>query len=118
MAQDAEHPWGVALAQRTLGRIAYANGNLSEAHTYFQEALGTFFSILARYHQARTHLDLATLAHTQKNQDTSTEHLSKAYAWFKKLQVPKWMERTEQLARDYNVTLKEVELEELAEGSA
>jgi class 3 adenylate cyclase/tetratricopeptide (TPR) repeat protein len=116
-AQDAEHPWGTALAQRTLGGIAHASGNLPEAESYLQEALNTFSVIQARYELARTHLDLASLAHTQNNQDTATEHLSTAYAWFKKLQVPKWVEKTEQFAREYGVTLKEVELEELTEDS-
>jgi hypothetical protein len=36
-----------------------------------------------------------------------------AYAWFKKLRAPKWMERTEQLAREDGVTLTEVELEDV-----
>ena len=119
LAQEAEHPRGVALAQRTLGRIAHANGNLSEANTYCQEALKTFSSIQARYYLARTHLDLAALAHTQGNQDIATTHLNQAYAWFQKLQIPKWVERTEQLAREYGVMLAEVELEEFeTEGSS
>ena len=42
----------------------------------------------ARYDLARTHLDLASLAHTQGNQAAATTHLCTAYAWFKKLQVP------------------------------
>ena len=63
----------------------------------------------------RTHLALASLVHTQGDQGTATIHLSTAYAWFKKLRMPKWVEKTEQLARDYGVTLTEVELEELTE---
>ena len=69
----------------------------------------------ARYDLARTHLDLASLVHAQGNQDTATTHLSTAYAWFKKLQGPTWVERTEQLAREYGITLKEVALEESTE---
>jgi len=38
------------------------------------------------------------------------------FAWFKKLQMPRYVERTEQLAQEYGVTLTEVELEELMEG--
>jgi len=60
---------------------------------------------------ARTHLDLAPLTHDQGNQDTATTHLSTASAWFKILQVPKWVERTEQFAREYDVPLTEVEVE-------
>ena len=69
----------------------------------------------ARYELARTHLDLASLAHTQDDQDAATTHLSTAYAWFKKLQVPQWIEQTEQLAREYGMTLTAVALEELTE---
>jgi class 3 adenylate cyclase/tetratricopeptide (TPR) repeat protein len=116
LAQDAEHPWGVALAQRTLGRIAHTSGNLTEAENDLKNAMETFSSIEARYELARTHLDLAALAHTQNNHNTATMHLNQAYTWFKKLQVPKWVEKTEQLAREYGVTLKEVALEELTEG--
>jgi class 3 adenylate cyclase/tetratricopeptide (TPR) repeat protein len=117
LAQDAEHPWGIALAKRTLGRIAQTNDNLAEANRYFQEALSTFSLIQARFDLARTHLDLASLAHTQNNPDNATEHLCTAYAWFNKLQVPKWVKKTEQLAREYGITLTEVELEELTKDS-
>lgn len=106
---------GIGFAKRTLGRIAHSSDHQVEAETYLQEALDTFSSIQARYELARTHLDIASLAHTQNNHDIATTHLNQAYAWFKKLQVPKWIEETEQLAREYDVTLKEVELEELTE---
>ena len=52
----------------------------------------------------------------QARRDLATPPLSTAYAWFRKLQVPKWVERTEQLAQEYGITLQEVELEELTEG--
>jgi class 3 adenylate cyclase len=85
------------------------------AATHLQEALGIFASIHSRFDLARTYLDLALLAYAQGNPDTATAHLNQAYAWFKKLQVPKYVERIEQRAREYDVTLKEVELEELTE---
>jgi predicted ATPase/class 3 adenylate cyclase len=115
IVRNAKYRYGVGWAQRLLSRIAYSRGNLIEAMIHLQEALATFSSIQSRYDLTRTHLDLALLAHTQDNQDTTTTHLSTAYAWFKKLQVPKWVERTEQLAREYGVTLTEVELKELTE---
>jgi tetratricopeptide (TPR) repeat protein len=115
-AEDITFPLGVGLAQRLLGRIAQASDDPAEAQTYLQAALATLASIQSRYELARTHLDLASLANTQDDQGTATMHLSTAHAWFKKLQVPKWVEKTEQLAREYGVTLKEVELEELTEG--
>jgi hypothetical protein len=118
LARRIQYPWGIGLAERTLGRIAHTSGDLVEAEMHLQDALATFDAMPARYDLARTHLDLASLAHTQGNQDTATTHLSTAYAWFKKIQVPRWVERTEQLAQGYGVTLTEVALEELTEGEA
>jgi hypothetical protein len=40
-------------------------------------------------------------------------HLSTARAWFARLQVPKYVERAEQLARTYDLILTEVPLDEL-----
>ena len=118
LSRRIKHPWGIGLAQRTLGRIAHTSGNLAVAEMHLQDALATFDAIQARYDLARTHLDLTSLAHTQGNQDTATTHLNQAYAWFKTLQVSKWVERTEQLAHEYGVTLAEVALEEVSEGEA
>ena len=118
ISRDSRFWYAVGLGQRTLGHIAQSVGKLAAAKAHLQEALTTFHSIQARCEVARTHLDLALLAHTQGQLDTATTHLSTAYAWFKKLQVPKWVEKTEQLAREYGVTLKEVELEELTEDGA
>jgi tetratricopeptide (TPR) repeat protein len=116
LARRINHPWGIGLAQGTLGRIAHTSSNLAEAVMHLQDARATFNVIQARYDLARTHLDLASLARTWGNHDAATTHLSTAYVWFKKLQVPRWVERTEQLAQEYGVTLAVVVLEELTEG--
>ena len=118
MNTDLGFAWGIGLAQRTLGRIAHTSGNLAEAARHLQDARATFDAMEARYDLARTHLDLASLASTQGNQDAATSHLSTAYAWFKTLQMPKWVERTEQLVQEYGVTLTEVALAEMTEGEA
>ena len=111
IARRLNHPWGSGLAQRTLGRIAHTRGDLAAAATYLQHARATFDAMQARYELARTHLDLAALAHDQGSQDTAATHLCTAYTWFKKLQVPMWVERTEHFAREYGVRLTEVALE-------
>jgi tetratricopeptide (TPR) repeat protein len=116
LARRIKYPWGSGLAQGTLGRIAHTSGNLAEAEMHLLHALATFDAIQARYDLARTHLDLASLAHTRGNHDATTTYLSTAYAWFKKIQVPRWVERTEQIAQEYGVTLAAVVLEELTEG--
>jgi tetratricopeptide (TPR) repeat protein len=116
ITREAQFWSGVGEAQRTLGRIAQTSGKLVEAAGLLQEALDTFAVIHSQFELARTHLDLASLAHTQEDQDTAATHLSTAHTWFKKLQLPKWVERTEQLAHEYGITLKEVTLEEVPEG--
>ncbi len=118
ISRSVMYPSGIGIAQRTLGRIALTIDVLSEAETLLNESLQTFVTCQRRFEVGRTHLDLAELAHAQGNQETATTHLSTAYAWFKKLQVPKWVEKTEQLAQEHGVTLTEVELEELTEGEA
>jgi hypothetical protein len=115
IAREATFWSGVGEAQRTLGRIAQRSGDVHAADTYLHDALTTLSSIQSRFEVGRTHLDLASLAHDQGNQDTATMHLSTAYAWFKTLQVPRWVERTEHLAQEYGVTLTEVALEEVPE---
>ena len=106
LASSIQHGWGTALAQRTLGRIAHSRGNLAEAGALLQEALDTFASIHARFEAGRTHLDLAALAHTQGNQERATAQLTQAQALFTALQVPRYVERTAHLARDYGITLR------------
>jgi tetratricopeptide (TPR) repeat protein len=106
----------IRAALRALGRVEQASGALAEAEAHLREALHTFAAHGFRPEAARTHLDLATVAYDQGDQDSATTQLSTAYAWFKKLQTPRYVERTEQLAQEYGVTLTEVELEELMEG--
>jgi predicted ATPase len=93
LASSIQHGWGAALAQRTLGRLAYTRGNLAEAAALLQETLDTFASIHARFEAGRTHLDLAALAHTQGNQTGATAHLTQAQVLFTALQVPLYVER-------------------------
>jgi class 3 adenylate cyclase/tetratricopeptide (TPR) repeat protein len=90
--------YGVGWSQRVLGRIAQANSSLAEAEPHLQAALQTFASIRARFEVGRTHLDLAVVAHSQGNQEMATTHLTKARALFDVLQVPRYVERTAQLA--------------------
>jgi class 3 adenylate cyclase/tetratricopeptide (TPR) repeat protein len=115
MARDIMIWDEIGKALGVLGRVAQESGNFLAAEGYLRESLQTFVSIQAKFELARTHLALAALAHAQGNQTTTPDHLSKAYAWFIKLQVPKWAERTAQLSREYGATLQEVALEELTE---
>lgn len=101
ITRDVQFWWGIAWANGVLGRIVQAEGVLSEAHTHLREALETFIRIHAQFEAGRTHLDLAGLAQAQGNRDAVATHLSRAHSLFKALRVPKYVERTEQLAREF-----------------
>ncbi len=105
LTEKSKYLYGVGWAQRALGRIALASRALSEAESHLKGALGTFDSIEARHDAARTHLDLATLAHAQADKDAVTRHLGKAHHLFMALRVPKYVERSEQLAREFGATV-------------
>ncbi len=105
LTRDTKYWFGVGSAQRTLGRIAQASGALSEAETHLNEAFDTFASIQARFEMGRTHLALAELAHAQGNHEAAATHLKEAHHLFRTLRVPKYVERTEQLAREFGVAL-------------
>ena len=67
-----------ALARRALGRIARDRGALVEAEEHLLEAHQVFRSIGAAYEDARTLLDLATIADASGRPDASATHLAAA----------------------------------------
>ncbi|MGH7412226.1 MAG: sigma 54-interacting transcriptional regulator [Candidatus Methylomirabilis sp.] len=107
ITRDAKSLYGVGWALRSLGRIAQARGAFSEAEAHLNEALRTFDSMQARYDLARTHLDLAALAHAQGDQERASVHVRQAYSLFRGLRVPKYVERAEQLAQGFGVSLSD-----------
>ncbi|MBI4640701.1 MAG: AAA family ATPase [Candidatus Tectomicrobia bacterium] len=107
IARDIKFWYGVGLAQRALGRIARASNALSDAEIHLNEAIQAFTSIQERFEVGRTQLDLAILAHAQGNQEAAMMHLKEAHDLFRILKVPKYVERTEQLAREFWVLLSE-----------
>jgi len=108
ITKDVKLWYGISWAQRALGRIAQARGNSKEAEAYLQEALQTFVAIQARFEVGRTHLDLAALANATGNREATTTHLADAHALFTALQVPKYVARVEQWAREIGVALPPV----------
>jgi hypothetical protein len=97
--------YGVGLAQRALGRIHRAAGELTEGGVRLRESLESFRSIQAAFEEGRTHLDLALLAHDGGDDVESARHLGEAYRRFKELRVPKYVERAERLAGELAVPL-------------
>jgi class 3 adenylate cyclase/tetratricopeptide (TPR) repeat protein len=97
--------YGTGLAQRTLGRIAAAAGDRSEAEEWFREALESFSEIQAPFEMGRTLLDLALLAHSGRNSDEAARCLGEAHRVFTELRVPKYAEKAERLAAELAVSL-------------
>jgi tetratricopeptide (TPR) repeat protein len=98
---------GVGSSHQVLGRIAQAEGDLAGAERHLREALRTLSAIGARFEVGRTHLDLASLARAQGNREAVPSHLDEARALFRALRVPKYVERTQQLAREFGARLLE-----------
>src|SRR5437867_7735075 len=85
---DAGSIYGIGLADRALGRIAYAKGDLTTAGTHLDRALHTFASMETRYDLGRVHLDLALLAHAEGDEDGAANHLHQADQLFSTLRLP------------------------------
>jgi tetratricopeptide (TPR) repeat protein len=96
---------GVGLSKQLLGRIARAQGALGEAQRELGEALGVLASAGARFELARTHLELALVAHDQARGETAAQHLKQAGEAFTTLGVPKYVEQTRKLAEQWSVRL-------------
>jgi tetratricopeptide (TPR) repeat protein len=105
ITKGAKSSYGVGWSQRALGRIALTRGALSEAETHLNEALQIFHSLQARYDLGRAHLDLAALAHAQGKLAEVAMHLGEAHRLFTSSRVPKYVERTKQLAKAFGVVL-------------
>jgi tetratricopeptide (TPR) repeat protein len=99
ICQETSYPYGIGLAQRSLGRIAQAKGDDLAAAQFLHEALHTFTTLQARYELARTHLLLAEFAQQQGNREALTTHLSTARQLFQLLHIPYYVARTEHLAQ-------------------
>ena len=113
LAEDINYPEGIRRARHTLGRIAYASGKLVEAETNFQNALESVRGGQPSPNQSKLYFDFAAFAHAQAKPDTAILYLCKAFTASQRLQMPKYVERAEQLAQKYGMTLTEIELEDL-----
>jgi len=109
ITREANFPYGLGWAQRILGRIAQAAGDLPDAQIQLTEAASTFAAIGSRGELGRTHLALASLAAARANQDAAAAHLREAAELFQPsewLKAPKLLEQVEQLARELEVPLE------------
>jgi class 3 adenylate cyclase/tetratricopeptide (TPR) repeat protein len=88
--------YGSGMAQRALGRIARAAGDLAEAGRWLGEALESFLAIQASFEVARTRLELALLAGVGSEETVS--QLSEARRLFAVLGVPRYAAEADRLA--------------------
>ena len=105
ICREAKFLHGVGWAHRALGRIAQARGALSDAEEHLIQAHETFASIQSQYELGRTHLDLAAIARARRNQEAVTTHLREAHRLFTTLRVPRYVQRTAELAKEFGVSV-------------
>ena len=94
----AQFRYGVGLAQRALGRVDRGRGDLPAAEARFGEALATFAALEVPVEGARTHLDLAELAHAQGNPAAAARDLDEAHRVFVELGLRRYQERVARLS--------------------
>ncbi|HWM90071.1 MAG TPA: adenylate/guanylate cyclase domain-containing protein [Thermoanaerobaculia bacterium] len=105
VTQGSRFWYGAGLARRVLGRIACTLGHHAEAEDHLREALEGFRSLGVPFEVARTHLDLALLAHAREDAAETAAELSEAHRAFLDLGVPRYAERAERIARELAVPL-------------
>jgi hypothetical protein len=89
----------IGLVERSMGRVAHADGTLPEARHHLDRAIDVFRTIEARWELARTLLDAAVVAYGFGETTAATRHLAEAYQLFTGIGVPRYVERTADLAR-------------------
>jgi tetratricopeptide (TPR) repeat protein len=97
-ARDGGYAAPLGFARRLLGRVLRAEGRLDDAAFELSGALETFAASEARFEVARTHLDLAELAHARGDPARAAQHLAAAAGGFGELRVPAWSARADELA--------------------
>ena len=93
------YPWSTALAQRELGRVALAAGDLAGAESRLDEALEAFTGMDALFEAAVTRLDLAELARRRGRDEEAARLLEVCRQSFAAMGSPSYLARTESLAR-------------------
>jgi len=101
VTEGVQFRYGSGMAQRALGRIARAEGDLEGAENWLQEALESFRAIQAPLEVGRTRLELARLAGA--GSQVAAAQLGEALRIFRELRIPGYVEKTERLAGELAV---------------
>lgn len=105
ITEEVHFLYGSGWVQRSLGRIAGALGELEESEAWLRKAVQTFAEIRSPYEEARTRLDLASLVHRRGRPEEAARELGEAHRRFRQLGVPRYVARSEQLARELALPL-------------
>jgi class 3 adenylate cyclase/tetratricopeptide (TPR) repeat protein len=100
ITREAKFLYGVGLAQRALGRIARGSGDLAAAGAPLREALETFTALEVPFEVARTHLDLAELAHARGEPAGAAREIDLARRLFTELGFLPYGERLVRLSAE------------------
>jgi tetratricopeptide (TPR) repeat protein len=106
LTRSAGYGCGVGVAQRALGHLLRARGDLAGAAGALGDALQTFTGCDARYYAGRTRLDLARLAGVRDEAGVAAVQLAEAHRVFTALRVPIHAERARRLAVELGVELR------------
>jgi DNA-binding SARP family transcriptional activator len=88
LGQAGGMPLNVGFAQRLLGRIGRAGGDLEAADRWLSQALTTFNACAATFEAGRTYLDLAAVRTARGQADAARGHLRAALAVFEAARAP------------------------------
>jgi class 3 adenylate cyclase len=88
--------YGSGLAQRALGRVARAEGDVEAAAKWLEAALASFRAIAAPFEEGRTLLDLALLSGAESAE--AARQLGEARRLFAQLRLAGYVDRAERLA--------------------
>jgi DNA-binding SARP family transcriptional activator len=100
--------FNIGLAQRALGRVAFAEEDFAEADRRLSTALATFAACDAAFEAARTRVELARLRARLGAKDAAGEHLAASVAVFEAARAPKRAAEARALAGLLRIALVEV----------
>jgi tetratricopeptide (TPR) repeat protein len=102
---DLTYAVGIGWCHHLLGCVAQIRGELDKARRHLDEAVQVFQVIGVRFELARTYLARSELSHAQSDSERVRSDLREARRLFDVLRTPKYVERTQQLAREFGVII-------------
>jgi class 3 adenylate cyclase/tetratricopeptide (TPR) repeat protein len=95
--------YGIALAERAMGRVAFGAGDLDEADRRLAASRSGFQSLQVPFEVARTDLDLAAVAAARGATAQAARALAEAHGAFAELRVPAYVAKAERWAAELDL---------------